>query len=133
MTTILSWLGFIVAFWLVTSILLFGTTFALYASVFKFKELRDSGELAKRHWSVRMYVYTILYAGLGLDALLNLWTLSVLYLEWPKETLCTSRVQRWVLLSGYRQRMSAWLAVEYLLPIDKLHIKMKEGENQNVV
>ena len=110
--------------WAASSLLLFGTTFALYAAVFKLKELRDSGELAKRHWLMRLYAYIILYVGLASDALLNVLTLSVLYLEWPKEVLCTSRVQRWVLLGGYRQKLSAWFAVEFLLPIDPKHIKM---------
>lgn len=119
-------IALIILTWALSSFLLFGMTFALYAAVFKFKELRDSGELQKRHWLMRLYAYIILYVGLASDALLNVWTLSVLYLEWPREVLCTSRVQRWVLFDGYRQKLSAWFAVEFLLPIDKEHIKMKQ-------
>jgi hypothetical protein len=67
-------------------------------------------------------MYAILYIGLASDMLLNFWTLTVLYLEWPREILSTSRVKRWAKLSGYRKRLSWFFAMEYLLPVDPRHM-----------
>lgn len=114
--------------WALTSFVLFVTTYSLFGAVIKFKELRDSGEMAQRPWYVKVVRYLILYTGLAADCLLNVWFLTVVYWEFPKEWLCTSRVQRWIYGAGYRQRLSVWFAEEWLNPIEAGHINgVKNG------
>jgi len=102
----------------------FIATFALYAAVIKFREIRDSGKLETLAPSVTWCIKIILYFGLALDAILNIVFLSVYFWELPKELLCTFRVKRWYWSESEtrNKRKAHWFAKNYLLPIDPHHM-----------
>ena len=114
MTYLLSYIGI--------AYLLFLLTAVFYIAVMSLKRLRDSGELAKLHWSVTATAYTLLAIGLVLDALLNWIVMTAVFLELPHEYLTTARVRRHKFTSiGWRNRIALWFCKNYLTPFDKCH------------
>ena len=111
----------IFVFWFVVC---FITTFAFYAAVIKFREMRDDGVLETLSPSVTYCIKIILYVGLLLDAILNIIFLTVYYWELPREVLSTFRVKRWYWSEEdtRNKRRSQWFAKNFLLPIDKSHM-----------
>lgn len=112
----------LIAIYLAISIALFLLTAVFYIAVMKLRDLRDSGELAKLHWSVTATAYTLLAIGLVLDMLLNWVVMTLMFLEPPHELLTTQRVRRHKFEgSGWRQRLALWLCRNYLTPFDEHH------------
>jgi len=110
--------------YLILFVLCFITTFALYAAVIKFREIRDSGKLETLAPSVTWCIKIILYFGLALDAVLNIVFLTVYFWELPREILSTFRVKRWYWSEEdtRNKRKAHWFADNYLLPIDPHHM-----------
>ena len=103
------------ALYIVAFVICFIVTFALYAAVIKFREIRDSGVLETLAPSVTFCIKAILYFGLILDAILNIVFLSVYFWELPKEILSTFRVKRWFWSEEdtRNKRKSIWFANNY--------------------
>lgn len=89
--------GKLVAIWALSSLVLMYLTFVHFAAVMRIRELRDSGKISPRGtpllWWTGMMVLAI---GLTLDFLLNVWTASVVMLEFPREWLTSNRLDRWL-------------------------------------
>ena len=111
--------------WLLVPIVMLGLflgTFALYISVMVLRDMRESGELAKLHWSVTWAAYSLLGIGLVFDLLLNLGPMSVVFWELPREPLFTGRVRRHKFHStGWRNTQALWWCRNWLTPWDSRH------------
>lgn len=62
-----------------------------YLAVMNLKRVRDAGGLSP--WALR-FGYPVLFLGLVLDVLVNWLVVSLLLLEFPKETTVTARLKR---------------------------------------
>lgn len=112
----------VVLTWACISVALFILTFIFYLAIIKLQEANDSGLLDCVHMSVRWIAYSILLVGLILDTLLNWIFLSVTYMEFPRELLCTARVVRHKYHSeGWRHAQSLWWCRNWLSPFDLRH------------
>lgn len=108
--------------YLIASFLLFWLTAVFFTSVMHFKQVRDSGVLDTLNWTSRAVAYLTLYVGLVLDVLLNIFVMSVVFVELPKELLTTSRIRRHKFGSqGWRKRVALWFCRNYLTPFDSGH------------
>jgi hypothetical protein len=108
--------------YLIFSLVLFLATASLYISVMKLRELRDSGELNRAHWSLTVVAYTLLGVGLVCDMLLNWMVFTVVLLELPQEVLTTARVRRHKFTgTGWRQSVCIWFCTNFLKPFDANH------------
>lgn len=62
--------------------------------------------------------YPLLYIGLVLDVFFN-WTIgTILYLEFPREGVFTSRLSRHYGCGGWREKISIWFCKNLLDPFD---------------
>lgn len=112
----------VVFIWAGISTVLFIATFIFYLAIIKLQEANDSGLLDCVHATVRWIAYTILIIGLILDTLLNWVFLSVTFLEFPRELLCTTRVVRHKFHGeGWRHAQSLWWCRNWLSPFDVGH------------
>ena len=102
----------------------FVTTFALYAAVIMFRNMRDDGRLEGLSPVVIVIIKAILYLGLLLDGILDIVFLTVYFWEWPKELTCTARVKRWYWSKQdtRNKRKAVWFAKNFLLPVDPTHM-----------
>ena len=125
----------------IATLLLFLGTFGLFIAIMRLRDMRDSGELAKLHWSVTWAAYALLNIGLVFDMLLNLVPMSVLFFELPHirfalrfwywlpyphptelELLVTGRVRRHKKHStGWRNTQALWWCRNWLTPFDRKH------------
>lgn len=96
----------------------FGTLYALwvfYIAVMGLKRVRDAGLLSK---TAAAFGYPVLLAGLLLDFAANVFVLTVLLGELPRETTVTARLKRHNRTStGWRKAVAAW-AEPLLDPFD---------------
>lgn len=96
LTNVLTLAAQIFVFWLVTSLLLMYLTFVHFGAVMRARQLRDSKTIT---WQTDKMLWTwltiVLVVGLVLDFLLNVYTASVVLLEFPREWLTTHRLIRW--------------------------------------
>jgi uncharacterized membrane protein YhaH (DUF805 family) len=112
----------LIATYVAISIALFLLTAVFYIAVMKLRDVRDSGELAKLHWSVTVTAYTLLWIGLVLDMLLNWVVMTLVFVELPQEVLTTQRVRRHKFHStGWRQKVALFFCRNYLTPFDANH------------
>ncbi len=94
-----------------------------YIAVMNLQRARDAGTLTRPAYYLGL---PILYAGLVIDFLVNVFVLTWLFLDLPKEFLVTSRLQRYVNGSnGWRKSLAIWFAVNLLDVFDPSgrHIK----------
>ena len=106
----------------IATLLLFLGTLTLYISVMVLRDMRDSGELAKLHWSLTWAAYSLLGVGLMFDMLLNIGPMSIAFLELPKELLLTGRIRRHKFNSaGWRHKQALWWCKNWLTPFDRKH------------
>ena len=85
------------------------TVYALwifYLAVMNLKRVRDQNKLTK----TALYLgLPVLWTGVVLDVIVNVFIVSVLLLEFPKELLVTSRFKRHnAATSGWRKKIVAW-------------------------
>lgn len=89
-----------------------GALYALwlfYLAVMNLKRARNDGTLTKVAYVMGL---PMLILGLALDCLVNLTVMTVLFLELPRETLVTGRLQRHARNgTGWRQKLAIWFAV----------------------
>lgn len=62
-----------------------------YLATMNLKRVRDSGGLSP--WALR-FGYPVLFTGLLLDIAVNWFVVTLILLEWPRETTVTARLKR---------------------------------------
>jgi hypothetical protein len=88
----------------------------LYLAVMNLQRARDSGKLTKSAYYLGL---PILYTGLLIDFLVNIFILSFIFIDLPKEFLVTSRLKRYVNnKSGWRKKLAIWFALNLLDSFD---------------
>lgn len=98
-----------------------------YLAVMALKRARNEGKLSRAAFAIGLTLFIPAYV---LDILGNLIICTVLFLDWPRETLITGRIQRYVDgPDGWRRRMAVWFAVHLLNPFDDGHIDGVEARN----
>ena len=86
--------------------LAFGVTYLLYvfyAAVMNIKRVRDMGKLSPIGYA---FGYPTLLIGYALDVLCNVFVMSLVFLELPKETTVTARFKRHNKGTGWRKRVA---------------------------
>ena len=93
----------------------FAISYALwvfYLAVMTLKKVKDEGKLGKVALALGM---PVLFVGLFLDLLMNVFVMTVLLLELPREGTVTSRLKRHKKEStGWRLKVANWFASELL-------------------
>lgn len=89
--------------------------FILYAAVMNLKRARDEGKM-----TVPMNILgtPVLFIGLLLDALVNIFVFTLILLELPQEFLVTSRLSRHIKKTGWRARVAKWFCTNLLDSLD---------------
>jgi hypothetical protein len=109
-----------VLIWATTSISLFICTFIFYVTIMKMREVKQ--RLWRLHWPVRWTCFFILFIGLILDVLLNWIACTIIFVEFPREFLTTSRVVRHKRESaGFRYKLAIYFCQHWLTPFDEQH------------
>ncbi len=86
----------------------FAALYALWVfflAVMALKRARDGGLLVTR---TKVLGYPILFAGLILDAIANIFVMTIILMEIPKEMTVTARLKRHNRGAGWRQAVAAW-------------------------
>lgn len=99
-------LWMLLAFWLL---------WVFYLAVMNLKRVRDTHGLSV---AAKIMGYPALYIGILLDFLVNVTVCTVLFLELPKETLVTSRLQRHANGKGWRKSLAIWFGAALLNDFD---------------
>lgn len=87
-----------------------------YLAVMALKRARDNQQLT---FASKILGYPVLFIGYILDVFVNIFVMSFIFLEVPKETLVTSRLKRWCCASpSWRQRLARWLCENLLNQFD---------------
>lgn len=88
------------------SFLAFYVLWVLYLAVMNLKRVRDMGKLPK----IALWLGTpVLFLGWVLDALLNVFVMTVILLEWPQETTVSKRLKRHNQdADGWRKAIALW-------------------------
>lgn len=97
------------------TILLIWALFVFYAAVMSLQRARDSGQV---RWPMMIVGYPALYVGLTLDLLTNVVVCSVLFVEFPRELLVTSRLSRHSKSADWRGTVARWICSNLLDPLD---------------
>jgi len=101
---ILSYLG-----WSIAGIYLL---WLFYIAVMDMRSARDVGTLTT---AAKVMGYPILFIGLGVDLLVNVFAATLVFLDLPKELTVTGHVQRLVDgKAGWRKTLALWFAVNLL-------------------
>jgi len=86
-----------------------------YLAVMSLKRARDSNMLTK---TATAFAYPVLIIGLFLDFIANIFVMTLMLLEFPRETTVTARLKRHNKEStGWRKAIAAW-AEPLLDPFD---------------
>lgn len=88
----------------------------LYLAVMNLKNARDRGIRLARH--VYWLGYPLLFSGLIVDFMINVFILSILFLEIPKETTVTARLKRHNKAGGWRGNVAKKFFEPLLDPFD---------------
>lgn len=95
-----------------------GAIYALwfcFLAVMSLKRAKDAGLLNRTSTALGV---PVLLVGYGLDCFCNVVVMTVLLMEWPRETTVTARLKRHVVFgSGWRQRLARWF-IPLLDPFD---------------
>lgn len=96
----------------------FAASYALwifYLAVMSLKRAKDAGLLDK---TARFFGTPVLFIGYILDALVNIFVLTFILLEFPKELTVTERLKRHIRTStGWRLKVARWF-IPLLDPYD---------------
>lgn len=86
-----------------------------YLAVMNLKRARDEGKLTKVAYVLGA---PILYVGWALDIAVNWFVMSVILLEFPRETTVTARLKRHKYDDGFRGKIARWFALHLLDTFD---------------
>ena len=88
-----------------------------YLAVMNLKRAKDAGTLPRAAlWAG----YPILFAGLLLDLLVNVFFASLVFWDWPQELTLTARLKRYVRADpqSWRAKAAQWFALHFLDTFD---------------
>jgi hypothetical protein len=92
------------------------TLWLFFLAVMALKVARDNGTLPK---AAMPFAYIILFVGLFVDFLVNVFVASIIFVEPPFELSVTARVTRHIKEStGWRQKMAKWICQNLLDPFE---------------
>ncbi len=101
---------------LLSAVMVMYALWLFYLAVMCLQRARDAGTMSKTAYRFGL---PILVIGYGLDVFVNVFVLSWLMLEIPREYTVTSRLSRHKRGSpGWRQSFSAWVCVNLLDAFD---------------
>lgn len=100
---------------LLTPFIAFYALWALYIVVMALQRARLAGTLSK---AALVLGAPMIVAGIVLDALVNIFIMTVLLMELPKEWLVTARLKRHCGQSGWRGNISRWICHKLLDAFD---------------
>jgi len=87
-----------------------------FLAVMNLQGARDSGKLTGAAYCIGL---PLLYLGLVIDFLVNVFPVTVLFLELPREGTVTSRLSRHIHDSdGWRKTLATWFCKNLLDPFD---------------
>jgi hypothetical protein len=87
-----------------------------YLAVMNLQRSRDAGTLTRPAYYLGL---PILYIGLAIDAFVNVFILTWMFLDLPREPLVTARLSRYAAGSnGWRKTLALWYAVNLLDTFD---------------
>lgn len=96
-----------------------GSAYALwlwYLAVMSLMRARDAGKLSRPAYILGL---PILWSGLVIDVLVNVFVASILFFEPPRELLVTSRLKRLIhRRGGWRGRLAHWVCAKLLDQFD---------------
>lgn len=94
----------IAVYYVVGSFLVLYALWIFYIAVMNLKRVRDAGKLSK---FAEVLGYPVLFTGLLLDFIANVFVVSVILLEIPQEMTVTSRFKRHNAAGGWRKKVVA--------------------------
>lgn len=94
----------------------FYVLWVFYLAVMNLKRVKDTGYQFKKH--VLILAYPVLFLGLILDIVINLVFMTIIFLEFPRELLVTSRLKRHNNLGGWRGKIARNFFEPLLDPFD---------------
>ena len=87
-----------------------------FLAVMHLQEARNAGRLTT--WNTRIG-YSVLFVGYLLDFVVNMTFAVLLFLELPRETTVSARIERLVMTgTGWRQRVAMWVRSTLLATFD---------------
>lgn len=81
----------IVIYYFIASFVVLYALYVFYSAVMNIKRVRDAGKLTTMG---KVFGYPTLVIGLALDLLVNVFVMSIIMLELPREFTVTSRLKR---------------------------------------
>jgi hypothetical protein len=99
-------LQMIVFYYLLFSLVVLYALWVFYIAVMNLKRVNDK---KKFNTFGKILGYPVLFVGIALDIIANVFVMSVLFLELPKELLVTSRLKRHNRGTGWRKKIVAFL------------------------
>ena len=99
----------IVAYYIAASFVILYALWIFYIAVMNLKRVKDAGKL---NTFAKILGYPVLFVGIVLDIIANVFVMTVILLELPKEPLVTSRLKRHNRTGGWRKKV-----VQFLEPI----------------
>lgn len=82
-----------------------------YLAVMALKRARDDGKMTKVAYTLGM---PVLLAGWALDIAVNWFVVTIILLEFPRETTVTARLKRHKHDEGFRGTIARWFALHLL-------------------
>ena len=91
-------------------------TWVLYLAVMTLQRAKEAGTLSTWAWR---FGYPVLLVGYLMDFLVNIFILSFILMEAPREWLITARLSRHIKApSGYRKAVATWICSQLLDAFD---------------
>jgi len=95
----------LLGYYIASSALGFYILWVFYLAVMNLKRVKDAGLLSKTAMALG---YPVLIVGYLLDCFVNVFVMTLLLLELPRETTVTSRLKRHNKGTGWRKAIAAW-------------------------
>lgn len=92
----------IVLYYVASSFVILYALWIFYIAVMNLKRVKDADKLSK---FAKVLGYPVLFIGLMLDLIANIFVVSVLLLEFPKELTVTSRFKRHNATESWRKKV----------------------------
>ncbi len=88
----------------------------LYLAVMALKMARDADRLSP---TAKLFGYPLTFFGVTVNVLINWTLLTLVFAEWPKETMFTHRVERHCQFgTGWRKKLACWVCHDLLDPFE---------------
>lgn len=106
--------GFVVDYFLISAIGIY-LLWILYLAVMNLSRAHRLGTISRLAFFCGI---PLLLLGLLVDTLVNLFVMTLLFADLPRELLVTSRLQRYAKGAGWRRRAALWFADHFLDDFD---------------